>query len=83
MTVDLEIVLRELQQVMTVPIRAVFARGASKVVYRQRGEQFEAVPTKTGARSDLAVEVSGGLKRGERVALVEPRGEVLQQAEGK
>jgi len=72
MTVDLEIVLRELQHVMMAPIRAVFARGASKVVYRQRGEQFEALAVETGARSDLAVEVSGGLKDGDRVALAVP-----------
>lgn len=76
MTVDLEIVLDEVRQAMTVPIRAVFKESGRAVVYRARGDGFERVPVTLGTRNDLLMEVTGGLNIGDRVALERP-GEAL------
>jgi len=84
MTVDLEIVLDSVREAMMAPIRAVFKDGGKSVVYRARGESFERVPVTAGTRNDLQMEVRGGLRVGDRVALERPpiqpakRGEARQ-----
>ena len=72
MTVDLEIELGYVRQATMVPIRAVFSEGAQHLVYCARGSSFTAVPVTLGARNDLLVEVKGGVKIGDRVALERP-----------
>jgi len=72
MTVDLEIVLQERKQALLVPLRAVFREGRQAVVYRQQGEGFIRVPVKLGVRNDLMAQITEGLRRGDRVALLQP-----------
>jgi len=72
MTVDLEIVLDSVRQATMAPIRAVFKENGHWVVYRARGESFERLPVSVGTRNDLLIEVRGGIRVGDRVALEQP-----------
>jgi len=83
MTVDLEIELDSVRQAVVVPIRALFAEGKQRYVYRATGATgFTRVPVTAGTRNDLLVEVRGGVRVGDEVALERPpaspapRGEV-------
>jgi multidrug efflux pump subunit AcrA (membrane-fusion protein) len=83
MTVDLEIVLDSVREATMVPIRAAFKDSGRSVVYRARGEGFERVPVTVGTRNDLQVEVSGGLRVGDRVALERPPAQPAKRGEAK
>ena len=84
MSVDVEIVLEDLKNVITVPIRAVFRREGGRVVYRKRGQDFEPVPVTTGSRSDLLMAVGGSIRPGDAVALTRPpASRVLTGGEGR
>ena len=72
MTVDLEIILQDLEDVMTVPIRTVFDEKGRSFVYRRRGDGFEPVHVTTGTRGDLLIQVRSGVRPGDRVALNRP-----------
>ncbi len=73
MTVDLEIVLDRMPEATAVPIRAVFKDHGGGFVWRARvSGRFERVPVTVGARNDLLIEVRGGLRAGDRVALERP-----------
>ncbi len=72
MTVDLEIVVHTVPNATMVPIRAVFTEGGKSFVYRATGQGFERVPVTTGDRNDLMIELRGGVRAGDRVALVRP-----------
>ncbi|UCH35313.1 MAG: hypothetical protein JSV65_02880 [Armatimonadota bacterium] len=82
MTVDLEIILQDLRDVVTVPIRAVFDEKGRSFVYRRRGDGFEAVHVTTGTRGDLLIQVRSGVRPGDRVALVRPpAGQIVARGE--
>jgi macrolide-specific efflux system membrane fusion protein len=83
MTVDLEIVLGRVEKATMAPIRAVFKERGRSVVYRARGDTFERVPVVTGTRNDLRIEVRGGLRTGDRVALERPPAAALRSGEDR
>ncbi len=66
-------VFRRLAKARYVPVTSVLHRpGEGEYVYVAQGDRFVARKVKTGARNDEAVEIRGGLKPGERVALSDP-----------
>ena len=81
MTADLEVVLERLPETTLAPIRAVFVESGEQVIYRAVDGTFEGVPVSTGPRNDLFVEVDGGLRAGDRVALERPPARLGERAE--
>ncbi len=75
MAADIQFVLERLEQVLSVPVEAVFDREGRQVVYVQRGARFVARAVETGERNDEAVVILKGLGEGERVALDDPTGQ--------
>src|SRR5688572_13731030 len=64
--------LAEREDVITVPRQAVLEKDARKLVYRRRGDGFEAVAVKLGPASLTRVVVEEGLEPGDEVALCDP-----------
>jgi multidrug efflux pump subunit AcrA (membrane-fusion protein) len=70
MTASVEILINELENVLTVPIPAVLHfSGKALISVRKPDGTFERRPVTLGDASDRAVEVKQGLKAGELVAL--------------
>lgn len=67
-----EIIIENLAGVMTVPIQCVATRRGRTHCYVRRGEQVGWVPVDVGLSNDTTVEIKGGLKAGDQVALVPP-----------
>ncbi|MEO0602735.1 MAG: hypothetical protein AAF211_14935, partial [Myxococcota bacterium] len=80
MTVRAEIQVDHRDEVLSVPLEAVFPREGSSVVYRKGGfGSFEPIEVELGIRNDARVEVTSGLEEGDEIALVDPErpGEAL------
>jgi HlyD family secretion protein len=65
--------------IVAVPLQAVFNEGPVRFVYAPRGSgKFAKVPVKVGRRSETFAEVSAGLSENDRVLLREPTvGEIM------
>ena len=72
MSVQVEVVSRILENVISVPVEAVFEEGGQLLVYRKTFSGPEKVPIKIGESSDSAVEILDGLKEGDEVYLYRP-----------
>ena len=72
MSVQVEVVSRILQNVISIPVEAVFEEGGQLLVYRKSFSGPEKVPIRIGASSDSAVEILEGLKEGDEVFLYRP-----------
>ena len=72
MSVQVEVVSRILQNVISIPVEAVFEEGGQLLVYRKSFSGPEKVPIKIGASSDSAVEILEGLNEGDEVFLYRP-----------
>ena len=72
MSVQVEVVSRILENVISVPVEAVFEEGGQLLVYRKAFSGPEKVPIKIGESSDSAVEILDGLKEGDEVYLYRP-----------
>jgi multidrug efflux pump subunit AcrA (membrane-fusion protein) len=72
MSAQVEIVLENLPEVLSVPLAAVFEQGDTAVVYCLRQGAFARVPVELGRRSATTAEVHAGLREGDVVALKEP-----------
>ncbi len=76
MAAEVQFVLERLEEVVSVPVEAVFDREGKQIVYAQRGARFVPRPVTTGERNDKAVVILRGLSERDRVALTDPtRGE--------
>ncbi|MGF1655844.1 MAG: efflux RND transporter periplasmic adaptor subunit [Verrucomicrobiales bacterium] len=75
MTVDMEIVVEEAQEAVSIPIAAVFRNlSNSKVVFVQQEDGgFEERQVETGVSDLFHVEITSGLEDGEVVSLINPR----------
>lgn len=69
MNVDIEIVVDELDDVLQVPSRAIFAAGEGPFVFRLDGARVAAIPVQLGRSSFSEVEVIAGLAAGDQVVL--------------
>jgi HlyD family secretion protein len=67
-----EIIIENLAGVMTVPIQCVATRRGRTHCYVRRGEQVGWVPVDVGLSNEMTVEIKGGLKAGDQVALAPP-----------
>jgi HlyD family secretion protein len=75
MTATVEIAVEKIPQALVVPIQAVFENDGRRVVHVRGLTGFEERDVRIGpVNRDVAV-VTDGLRAGERVALVDPRGE--------
>jgi multidrug efflux pump subunit AcrA (membrane-fusion protein) len=74
MTVRADVVVGTRQNVLLVPVTAVFDRQGSFVTYVTGVTGTESRPVDLGESNDRFVEVVAGLHEGERVSLVEPPG---------
>ncbi len=64
-----EIVVTNLQQVITVPIQAVTTVKGQQVCFVQRGEKDLPLPVEVGMFNDRLIEIRKGLQEGDRVLL--------------
>jgi cobalt-zinc-cadmium efflux system membrane fusion protein len=66
--VSAQVLVREVDASVAVPIGAVQRLGDGEVVFVVDGDVFEPRPVELGARDDASVEVLSGLAAGERFA---------------
>ena len=72
MTAEVELILAELKDVLTVPIAAVFTDQGETVCYRKSGGKCRRTPVEVGKMNDRRVEIRSGLSPGDEVMLVRP-----------
>ena len=72
MTAEVELVLAELKNVLTVPIAAVFTDQGQTVCYRKSGRHYRRAAVEVGRMNDRRVEIRSGLSVGDEVMLVRP-----------
>jgi HlyD family secretion protein len=72
MSIRADVVVGERQDVLLVPVTAVFNQDGRQVVYVDALAGPEARPVTTGEANDRMVEVTTGLREGDRVRLTEP-----------
>jgi RND family efflux transporter MFP subunit len=73
MSAKAEILVGRLQDVMTIPLQAVFAAAGQSYVFVGDATKYEKRPVELGNSSSTQVEVKGGLKLGEQVLLSRPK----------
>jgi len=75
MNAEAEIIVAELQDVLTVPIAAVFAEGETTYCFRTDGEgNHQQVKVKLGQSSETRAQILSGLSEGDTVLLSPPPG---------
>lgn len=80
MRCEATITLGRVDDVVAVPVQAVFSDEAVRFVYVPRSGKYVRVPVKVGRRSETLAEIDGGLRGGERVLLRDPgAGEVVRE----
>lgn len=80
MRCEAEILTGRVDNVLTVPVQAVFNDGAICFVYTPQGQKFVRTPVNLGKRSDATSEITAGITEGQVVLLREPTaGEVLSK----
>jgi HlyD family secretion protein len=72
MTARVNILCDQVSDALAIPVFAVFREGGETFVYVARGSIFEKRTVTTGAQNEDLVEITAGLKKGERVALSRP-----------
>jgi HlyD family secretion protein len=75
------IILDRVEDVLTVPVQALFADGAVQYVYVPSGDRYTRLPVRVGRKSDATASLIAGVVEGQRVLLRQPKpGEVLMAA---
>lgn len=69
MSAKADIIIGAHQNVLSVPIEAVFEKDDTTIVYTKSGKK---IPVGVGERNDVAVIITSGLDDGDEVALVDP-----------
>jgi HlyD family secretion protein len=75
MTADVEIIRATLDNVLSVPVAAVFSENDKPFCFRVRGGQIDRVAVTLGKTSDTRAEIVAGLGEGETVLLAPPPGQ--------
>lgn len=78
MTAQCELILARLDNVLTVPVAAVFAEQEQRYCYRSNDGKCQRIPITTGRLSETRVEVLSGLREGD-VVWLNPPNEMVQQ----
>jgi HlyD family secretion protein len=80
MRCEAEVIMDNVADALAVPSHAVFAEGTVTYVYSPKGSRYVRMPVITGRRSDNHIEILGGLKENQRVALIDPdAGRVIER----
>ena len=69
---DVEIIVDKVQNVVNVPIQAVFEKDGKPVVYLKVGNRFESREIKPLKRSENVMIISSGVKPGDTIAMANP-----------
>jgi HlyD family secretion protein len=69
MTANVSIILEKYDNVISVPLRAVFSHNGRKVVYRYTRKGFEEIPVELGKSSRQRVIILKGLKENDKIFL--------------
>jgi multidrug efflux pump subunit AcrA (membrane-fusion protein) len=69
MSAKADIIIDVYEDVLSVPLEAVFERDDTTIVYTEGGKT---IPVSLGARNDFGVIVTDGLEEGMEIALVDP-----------
>lgn len=72
MTCKVEMILAELENVLSVPIAAVFTESDKTICYRITDDGFEPVEVKVGGMNDEYIQILSGLQEGDEVTLIKP-----------
>lgn len=73
MRAEAVITLGDVDNVMAVPVQAVFNDGAIRYVYTPQGNGFVRTPVGLGRRSDTMAEITAGLTESNRVLVRQPK----------
>lgn len=82
MSAKVEIIVGELKDVIAVPLQCVSNREGKKICYVHTLKGNTERPVVVGAYNDKFIEITEGLKPGEKVSLNPPRAYELQQRQG-
>lgn len=72
LTVSCRIIMDKVEDVLFIPLDALFAEGDKNFVYRKKGTGYEKAEIETGINNTDYIVVVNGLKEGEEIALVNP-----------
>lgn len=72
LTVSCRIIIDEIEDVLYVPLDAVFTEGDKSYVYRKSGGDFQKTAIEPGQNNTDYLVVKEGLKEGDEIALVDP-----------
>ncbi|MBU0705297.1 MAG: efflux RND transporter periplasmic adaptor subunit, partial [Chloroflexi bacterium] len=71
MTADVSIITASQENVLIVPLRAIYVEGEHAYVERLTGGQIEQVEVELGMMTETEIEITGGLSKGPALSLVE------------
>lgn len=69
MSAQVEILIEQLDDVISVPVQAILSFGGKDHVYIRRGDEWSRIEVKLGTSNDKLIEVAEGLNEGDEVAL--------------
>lgn len=72
LTVSCRIIMDKVEDVLFIPLDALFAEGDKSFVYKKKGTGYEKAEIETGINNTDYIVVVNGLKEGEEIALVNP-----------
>jgi len=78
MTSRVSILTDHAADALCVPIEAVYEENGRPHCYRYANPHFEKVPVTVGRQDEAWVEILSGLRSGERVSVLKPRGEAIE-----
>lgn len=72
LTVSCRIIMDKVEDVLYIPLDALFTEGDNNFVYKKKGTGYEKAEIETGINNTDYIVVVNGLKEGEEIALVNP-----------
>ena len=72
LTVSCRIIMDKVEDVVYIPLDALFTEGDNNFVYKKKGTGYEMAEIETGINNTDYIVVVNGLKEGEEIALVNP-----------
>lgn len=78
MTARVAIHIDTVQDILAVPVQAVFSEGANKYCYVRKGQNVKKVTVEIGRQNEDYAEIVAGLKSGDLVSLIKPAGDEVK-----
>ena len=79
MTARVVIHIDTAQNILSVPVQAVFSEGANKYCYICKGQNVKKVKVEIGRQNEDYAEIVAGLKNGDMVSLIKPADDEVKQ----